>query len=192
MPPFTSRRRYRAFSKRRPSRARAMARGAVVVCLALLACSLLAPPASAAPGSGSAAILPPDSVLAGSSGAWNITYIAAEDFATTTGGTVDIVVPPGWTPPQTTDSTEAGYVRWTEEEKVDSILVAGQNIRVYLGGGPHLTTDTQFLAGNAVSILYGAGPASARVQTTAPATAVFQTQSDPQLTGSPQTIASSP
>jgi hypothetical protein len=139
-------------------------------------------------------ILPPDSVLAGGPGTWNITYTAVEDFATTTGGTVDMLVPSGWTPPQATDSTVAGYVRWTDGEKVDSVAVAGQTIRVYLGGGPHLTTATQFLAGNAVSVLYGAGagPASARAQTTAPATAVFQVRSDPQLTGAPQAIASSP
>ena len=171
-----------------------MARGAVAVCGALLACSLFAAPASAGAGSGFTLILPPDSVLAGSLGTWNVTYIATEDFATTTGGTVDIVVPPGWTAPQATDSAAAGYVRWTDAQKVDSLLIAGQTIRVYLGGGPHLTTDTQFLAGNAVSILYGAGagPASARAQTSAPATAVFQVLSDPQLTGSPQPIALPP
>jgi len=170
-----------------------MARGAVALCGALLACSVLAAPASAGPGSGSASILPPDSVLAGSAGTWKITYFASEDFDTTTGGTVDIVVPPGWTAPQATDSTVAGYVGWTDPQ-VDSLAIAGQTIRVYLGGGPHLATDTELLAGNAVSVRYGAGggPASARAQTTAPATAVFQVLSDPQLTGAPQPIASSP
>ena len=68
--------------------------------------------AEAGAGSGTASILPPNSVVAGKTGTWTITYVAAENFAAhPTGGWIEIVVPPGWTAPQLVDSTAAGWVK---------------------------------------------------------------------------------
>jgi adhesin/invasin len=157
-------------------------------CVAAIAAFAIAAPASAGAGSGIAFIVPPDSAEAGALGTWTVTYVAEEDFATPTGGFIELVIPSGWTAPQIGDSTAAGYVAWTNPAKVDSVSVTGSTIRAYLGAA------SQFQNGDSVSVLYGAGggSASARVQTPAPDTVVFLVRSDPQLSGSPMSIANSP
>ena len=146
--------------------------------------------ADAAAGSGGASILPPNSVVAGKTGTWTITYVAAENFAPhPTGGLIEIRVPNGWTPPQLVDSTAAGWVKPANATFIASITTSGQAIRLTLG-----TPSNQFTTGSAVSVIYGrgGGPASARADTVAPATAVFTVLSDPQNLGALQPIASSP
>lgn len=164
-------------------------RPAVLACVVCAAGSLLATAALAGAGSGSATILPSSAVPAGVDSMWNITYTAAEDFPIT-GGMIEVTIPPGWTAPQKTSTTSKGYVNWTDASKVDSVTISGYTIRVFLGG----PGSTRFLQGDAVSVLYGVGGTSseAQAQTNAPATATFLVQSDPQLTGSPLPIASSP
>ena len=182
----------RVFPKRKHSRARGAWRAIVVTLGVACASILLATPALAGAGSGTAFITPPDTVVAGASGTWTIIYTASEDFDATTGGFIEVVIPSGWTPPQTADSTAAGYVASTDA-RVDSISISGQNIRVYLGGAPHSSSATHFLSGDSFAIVYGAGggSASARVQTVAPDTVVFPVLSDPQFTGSPAEISTS-
>ncbi len=182
----------RAFPKRGRSRARATWRSILVALGVACACCLLATSALAGAGSGTAFITPPDTVVAGAPGTWTITYTAGEDFDAVTGGFIEAVIPTGWSPPQTTDSTAAGYVASTDV-RVDSISVSGQTVRVYLGGAPHFSSATRFLSGDSFGIVYGAGggSASARVQTIAPDTVVFQVLSDPQFTGSPAEVSTS-
>ncbi|MBI4364853.1 MAG: hypothetical protein HY568_05425, partial [Candidatus Latescibacteria bacterium] len=174
-----------------PTRARARALSRV---LAAMLVALAAAPAGAGPGSGSAIIVPTSAVPAGSYGIWTVQYVASEDFPIS-GGLIEVVIPSGWTPPQKTNSTSAGYVNWTDVNRVDSLTISGQTIRVHLGGADSVTDSShRFLVGDAISVLYGVGggPASARAQTTAPATAVYEVRSDPQGSGSPAPIASSP
>ena len=146
--------------------------------------------ARAAAGSGTATILPPSTVVAGKTGTWTITYVAAENFAAhPTGGWIEIIVPSGWTAPQLVDSTAAGWVKPANMTYVATITTSGQSIRLRLG-----TPSNQFTTGSAISVVYGrgGGPASARADTVAPATAVFQVLSDPLNLGALQPIASSP
>ena len=164
----------------------------ILVAAALAAASLLlwSALANAAAGSGTATILPSGSVVAGKTGTWTVTYVAAENFAPhPTGGFIEIRVPTGWTPPQLVDSTVAGWVKPANSTYVASITTSGQAIRLRLG-----TPSNQFTTNTAISVIYGrgGGPASARADTVAPATAVFQVLSDPQNLGALQPIASSP
>ena len=187
MPSFTYRRRYRAFPKRRSSRARAVARCAAAALGAALVCSIFVARARAGAGSGSATITPPDTVQAGAAGTWMFTYVAAENFQLSVGGTIDIVIPGGWSPPQITDPGASGYAAWSNA-RIDSVTVSGQNIRIHAGG------LVPVLAGDSLVIAYGAGggPASAVAQTMAPGTVVFVVFSDPQSSGFPLEIQSSP
>ncbi|HMI30707.1 MAG TPA: hypothetical protein VK527_03140, partial [Candidatus Limnocylindrales bacterium] len=148
------------------SRARAIACIAAFAFVVALAAFDRAVAAPMGAGSGTAFILPSDSVQVDAAGTWTITYVAEEDFALVSGGFIEVVIPSGWSPPQIADSTAAGYVAWTDSSKVDSVTVTDQTIRVYLGGEPHFSTATQFLAGDSLGIVYGAGggSASARAQ----------------------------
>src|SRR6266581_4004434 len=107
-------------------------------------------PASAGPGSGTAAIAPSSPVRAGSSGTWAITYVAAEDFGNLLGGQITIDVPAGWTAPQSTDSTAAGYVWPVSPDQVTLLSTSGQTITLELGALP----ATPFLAGDSVTVVY--------------------------------------
>ena len=157
--------------------------------LGFLLLALRATAAGAVPGSGDAIILPSSTVVAGATGTWNVTYAATENFANS-GGMIEVVIPAGWTQPQRTSPTSPGYVAWTDTSKVDSVVISGHTIRVYLGAPP----KQRFRSGDAVSVLYGVGGglASARAQTAAPASVAFQVLSDPEFTGSPAPLASSP
>lgn len=182
----TQRGRNRANTKRRRTGARAF-RGTVVA-MALLG-SVLAPPALAGPGTGSAIILGPSPVAVTDSSIWTIQYAPAENFSSA-GGTVDIVIPPGWTPPQTSSPISPGYVSWTDVNYVNSVAIVGDTIRLLLGAPP----QDPFQPGASASVLYGAGGghASAHPQTTAQDTVTFRVRSDPTLTGSPAAIQFSP
>ena len=190
MPQRTSvRRDHSAHSIRGRSRARAIARLVVVACGAAIACSTLAAPALAGAGSGTAQIFGPNPVYAGHPDEWTIWYRAAENFAAA-GGVVEIDIPPGWTPPQVTDSLGAGFVGWIGDEYIDSVTVTGQTLRFLLGAPP----KTAFTSGSNLFVFYGVGGgnSSATPQTTAQDTVRFTVRSDPQLTGAPVPIASSP
>jgi len=121
---------------------------------------------------------------------WTIQYAPAEDFSSTTGGTVDIIIPTGWTLPQITSPVSPGYVNWTDANYVNSVAVLGDTIRLLLGAPPR----DPFVPGASVSVLYGAGGghASAHPQTTSQDTVYFRVRSDPALTGSPASIQFSP
>ncbi len=171
-------------------------RGRAFACA--FACALvfatIARTACAGSGSGAAIILGVDPITAGTTGIWNVSYNAHESFAAGTGGAIEVVIPTGWSAPQDSSNSSPGYVAWTDVDKVDSLVIAGNVIRVYLGGGPHADNSTKFLNGDWVSILYGVGGgnAEAHVQTTAPDSAFFVVRSDPQLTGTMAPIAASP
>jgi len=145
--------------------------------------------ARAGAGSGSAAIAPSDAVVAGTSGTWVFTYTAADSFDPGTGGIVWINIPPGWTPPQTTDASQPGYVQVLDGAALNAITVSGGRIALTLGAAP----QTPFAPGDSVRVVYGAGggSAAASAQTMAPAQATFWISSDPSGSG-PAPIASSP
>src|SRR5262245_25770596 len=89
-------------SSLRSAPARVLASGRVAfACAVALALCLTGPARSAwaGAGSGSAGIAPSATVTAGATGTWTVTYIAAEDFATT-GGMIEVNIPVGWTAPQ--------------------------------------------------------------------------------------------
>ena len=176
----------RANTKRRRTRASAF-RGAVVA-MALLGFTL-ARPALAGPGTGTAIILGPSPVAVTDSSIWTIQYAPTEDFSVT-GGSVDVVIPSGWTPPQTSSPISPGYVSWTDDNYVNSVVTVGDTIRLLLGAPP----KDPFQTGGSVSVIYGAGGghASAHPQTTAQDTVYFRVRSDPTLTGSPAGIQFSP
>lgn len=145
--------------------------------------------AHAGAGSGSAAIAPSGSVVAGTSGAWVFTYTAADSFDSVAGGTVWIDIPSGWTPPQTTDASQPGYVQVLDGASLNAITVSGGRIALTLGAGP----QSPFAPGDSVRVEYGAGggSASASVQSSAPDQATFWVSSDPSG-AAPAPIASSP
>ncbi len=155
---------------------------------AALACSLLASPALAGAGSGTAMVFGPDPVEAGHADSWEVQYQAAEDFAP--GGTVEIDIPPSWTPPQNADSLSPGYFELLNGQYADSVVVSGQTIRLVLGSG----AATSFTNGSYVFVLYGKGGGNALAvpQTTAQDTVYFRVRSDPRLTGTAASLASFP
>ncbi|HZV90450.1 MAG TPA: hypothetical protein VFF34_00435, partial [Candidatus Nitrosocosmicus sp.] len=142
--------------------------------ITLLASCCLPLGAWAAPGSGTASIVPTAPVPAGASGTWTIRYVAAEDFAPAQGGWVYVQIPPGWTAPQSTQPTQPGYVTIVDTTSVSETVIAGNTIELRLGGAP----KGAFLAGDTLSVIYGAGAAQAQVQPTGPDVAVFWISSD--------------
>ncbi|TMQ62970.1 MAG: T9SS type A sorting domain-containing protein [Candidatus Eisenbacteria bacterium] len=163
-----------------------------VACLvaAALGLAFSSAPAIAGPGSGTATIAGSSAVVAGASGTWAITYVAAENFGALLGGQITIEIPSGWTAPQSSDSSSAGYVRPEPPDHVTLLSTSGQTITVQLGALP----ATPFLAGDSVTVVYGwgGGAAAAVADSVAPATATFTVTSDPLQSGSPAPIASSP
>src|SRR2546426_11437609 len=96
----------------------------------------VAVPAIAGPGSGTAAVSPASPVVAGSSGTWAITYVAGEDFDTLLGGAITIDIPVGWTAPQNTGSTAAGYGRPSAPSHVTPVLISGPASQAPPGARP--------------------------------------------------------
>jgi len=183
MPTFTSRRRYRAFPRRR-SRVRAIARGVAMLLGAAVACSFIAARATAGAGSGDAILFGPNPVTAGHHDEWTLQYHATQSFAAR--GVVEIDIPPGWSPPQRSDSIAPGYFQCLGDPSIDSVAVSGRTIRVHLS--PPFANDSYFW------IYYGigGGNAYAHAQTAAQDSVFFHVRSDPQATGTPQGLASSP
>ncbi|HEX5031421.1 MAG TPA: hypothetical protein VFX78_08190, partial [Candidatus Eisenbacteria bacterium] len=140
----------------------------------MLASCCLPVSAWAAPGSGTASIVPTAPVLAGASGAWTIRYVAAEDFALPQGGWLYVQIPPGWTAPQITQPSQPGYVTIVDTTSVSEVAIAGNTIELRLGGAP----KSPFLTGDTLSVIYGAGAAQAEAQPTGPGVAVFWVSSD--------------
>ncbi|HEU4764564.1 MAG TPA: hypothetical protein VFT93_02805, partial [Candidatus Eisenbacteria bacterium] len=144
--------------------------------------------AMAGPGSGAAQIIQPDSAVAGSRHQWTIVYDPSEDFGNPQGGVLEVRIPSGWTPPQRASSGAPGYVDYTNPTAVTSISISGQTIRLVLGGGPPATK--KFLASDLISVLYGVGgPSSQAVTDTVAGVARFTVSSDPQNTGTLDTLA---
>ena len=183
MPTFTAARRYRAFPRRR-SRVRAIARGAAMLLGAAVACSFIAARATAGAGSGDAVLFGPNPVTAGQHQEWTVQYHATEAFAA--GAVVEIDIPPGWSPPQQSDSIAPGYFACVGDSSIDSVEVSGRTIRVHLS--PPFANNSYFW----VYYGLGGGNAYAHAQTNAQQNVPFHVRSDPQATGSPQAIASSP
>ncbi len=160
--------------------------------MVLVGASLLAiaPLATAAPGSGTAWISPAAAVVAGSQGAWSITYTAEEDFDAARGGKIALDLPAGWTAPQIADSTLAGYIRPESFALVDSVWVSGQTVTLHVGG----PTSAPFQSGDSIRIVYGygGGPASAVADSAAPHAAAFTVSSDPGDTLGVAPISASP
>lgn len=142
------------------------------------------PAAALGPGSGTATITPSAPVPAGTSDTWSIQFTAEE---TMEAGRVRITIPAGWTAPQSTGSSSAGYVTVSTNEP--------SGVPVLSTGGQVVTIDIDTLSvGNTITLVYGddAGGASARATApTAITTYTFLTASDPSGT-SPANIASSP
>lgn len=178
MPNFTSRRRYRAFPKRR-SRARA-----AFVFGVTLAGSLIAAHAAAGPGSGDATLFGPNPVTAGQAGEWTLQYRATEAFAP--GATIEVEIPPSWSAPQDVDAGSPGYFQVGGDPTIDNVVVVGQTIRLFLA--PPFANDSYLW------IYYGigGGGASAHAQTSTQDSVFFQVRSDPQATGTVAPLASSP
>ncbi|MCK4537240.1 MAG: Ig-like domain-containing protein, partial [Candidatus Krumholzibacteria bacterium] len=139
----------------------------------------------AAPGSGTAVIAPSGQVIAGSEGKWTITYTAAEAFSS---GVVYLTIPAGWTMPQISNGTSAGYVTVTSEGTLEAtpVVISGMAIQVYI--------DT-LSTGETVDIVYGddsvSSSGNASVQTTTEDAVAFMVSSDP-ASGSPVDLAASP
>ena len=152
----------------------ARARVVRTLALTLLASCCLPLGAWAAPGSGTASIVPTAPVLAGATGTWTIRYVAAEDFAPAQGGWVYAQIPPGWTAPQVSQPSQPGYVTIVDTASVSEAVIAGNTIELRLGGAP----KGPFLTGDTLSVIYGAGAAQAQVQPTGPDVAVFWISSD--------------
>src|SRR6267142_2492626 len=152
----------------------------------------IAGPAFAGAGSGQAWIFGPNPAYAGKADSWTVLYHATEPFGAL-GGVIEIDIPPGWTPPQHANANAAGYVDSPNVDVVNSITTLGQTITVLLGAPP-LRSFGNPDSVTWVSILYGVGGGNALAtpQTTVQDTVRFLVRSDPQLTGSPQPIASSP
>ena len=142
---------------------------------------------TAATGSASATVYAPDgsgtmtvspaSVVAASTGANVVlTYTAATGG--TSDGQVDVVVPPGWTTPQSTSATSAGYTTATGGSGSDAVGVSGSTIEV---------TGVTLASGQALTIRYSAVTAPS---TTGPYTFAA---SEASLSGTaPRSLASSP
>src|SRR5882672_3334613 len=178
MPTFTSRRRYRAFPKRR-SRARA----AFLLSVAL-AGSRIAARAAAGPGSGDATLCGPNPVTAGQADEWTLQYRATEAFAP--GATIEVEIPPSWSAPQDVDAGSPGYFQVGGDPTIDNVAVVGQTIRLFLA--------PPFANYSYLRIYYGigGGGASAHAQTNAQDSVFFQVRSDPQATGTVAPLAFSP
>ena len=178
----------RSCAKAERRRTRAPAFRGTVVAMALLG-SVLARPALAGPGTGTAIILGPSPIAVTDSSIWTIQYAPTEDFSAT-GGSVDVIIPSAWTPPQTSSPISPGYISWTDDNYVNSVVTVGDTIRLLLGAPP----KDPFQFGGSVSVIYGAGGghASAHPQTTAQDTVYFRVRSDPTLSGSPAAIQFSP
>jgi len=178
MPTFTSRRRYRAFPKRR-----ARARAAFLLGVAL-AGSLIAARAAAGPGSGDATLFGPNPVTAGQADEWTLQYRATEAFAP--GATIEVEIPPSWSAPQDVDAGAPGYFQVGGDPTIDNVAVVGQTIRLFLA--PPFANDSYLWVYYGI----GGGGASAHAQTNAQDSVFFQVRSDPQATGTVAPLASSP
>jgi hypothetical protein len=141
-------------------------------------------PSLAGPGSGSASITPSADVAAGSAGTWSIQFTAAEPMQN---GQLRVTIPTGWTAPQSTGSTTAGYVTVSTNQPAGNPLLAV--------GGQVVTIAVDTLStGNTITLVYGddAGGASARATAaTLVGSYTFLVSSDPTGT-SPVPIVSSP
>ncbi len=155
--------------------------------IALLVLSALAGPgARAAEGSGTAVISPSADVIVGTYGTWTITYTSAETFSV---GSIEVVIPDGWSPPQILSSLVAGYVRASTAGTLGTpaITISGQSIIVNI---------TTLGLGQTVAVIYGdvsVNPGgAARAQTYPESNVPFLVRSDPNTPGPRVPIASSP
>ena len=117
-------------------------------------------------------------VVAGGYGSWTINYTAGEDFDHPQGGVVEIWIPAGWTPPQTSSPVSNGYVTFSDAPGfIDSVTTSGQRIRLRIGH-----PGAKFRAGDVVGIHYGSGgpPQYGRVSTSAPQTATLLVLDQPR------------
>ncbi|MBN2185361.1 MAG: Ig-like domain-containing protein, partial [Candidatus Krumholzibacteriota bacterium] len=141
--------------------------------------------AEAAPGSGTAVIIPSTSVVAGSDSTWTIRYTASEPFSS---GTIHLYIPLSWSVPQIVLGTTAGYVTVSSEGTLEVVPVSidGSIVKVHID-----TLSTS----ETVDIVYGDDSVSssgkATAQTVAQSGVQFLLLSDPVST-SPAAIGLSP
>src|SRR6185295_5120714 len=88
--------------------------------------------------------------------------------------------------PQSADTIAAGYFQVLGDPTIDSVVVTGQTIRLFLS--PPFASDYYFWVYYGI----GGGGAYAHAQTSAKDSVFFQVRSDPQATGTPQPLAASP
>jgi hypothetical protein len=137
---------------------------AAIVYLVSLAAVFVPTVAGARSGSGTASITPSADVTVGATGTWTITYTAAETFST---GTLEVVIPNGWTPPQDGNSFTAGFVRVTiNGSETDGFSVAGRTITV--------SVDT-LSVGEEIAVVYGDDEGGAKPTARVAAARVTQT-----------------
>jgi hypothetical protein len=154
---------------------------------ALIFC--LMPSALAAlPGSGAAVITPPATAVAGEMGSWNITYTCEDPF---TNGTLIFAIPAGWTPPQDSSPTAAGYILVDGDDPLATpvVTISGQEVSIFisnLGNQKHVWLEYGYTSG-------GTNPgARAQAQTTPENGVIFLVESDPKAVGTPLPIAIPP
>ncbi len=142
-------------------------------------------PALAQPGSGTADISPADDVTAGSAGTWTVQYVATERFDS---GTLELVIPAGWSLPQRADDAAEGYVTVTSSGWLAAVplTIVGTVITVHI--------DSLYVD-DTVSVVYGddtVDPAGRAIAQTSTGTGVaFIVRSDP-AGSAPADIAASP
>ncbi len=142
-------------------------------------------------GAGTATISPETPVVRGSTETWTIEYTVPAK-GVVAGGGIEVTIPDGWTAPQITDVTAAGYVTTSisTAEATPTLSVSGMVIKV--------TTDTALAEGATITVKYGdtsdgAYPdAAAKAQTTAEADVEFKVALDRDANGVFADIASSP
>jgi len=136
-------------------------------------------------GSGAAFIIPSSDVVAGSSGTWTIRYTAVDTFIN---GIIEVTIPDGWSLPQISDSSVAGFTTVTTQGTLEdpSITISQRVVRVHIA-----SLDTN----QTVDIVYGDASknssGAAIAQTSAENGVEFTVSSDP-LGSSASPIASSP
>ncbi len=146
---------------------------------------LAAGAAFGAGGSGTATINPSSDVVVGESGTWTIRYTAAEAF---TSGAIELEIPDGWSAPQISASSLAGYVTVSSEGVLGApaIAIAVRTISI--------SVDT-LSVGQTIDIVYGDASIDlggrATAQTGAESGVPFIVRSNPDGSGK-AAIASSP
>ena len=162
-------------------------RNAVGRLVAWLAISALAASGvQAAEGSGTAVIAPSADVIVGSMGTWTITYTSVEAFIS---GSIEVVIPAGWSPPQIANSGANGFVAVSTAGTLGTPAIA-------ISGMSVIVNIASLAVGQTVDVVYGdttiAPGGAARAQTYPASNVLFVVRSDPYGPGNRLPIANPP